>query len=216
MIYADFNATTPISESARAAMLRAMECWGNPSSAHQMGREALAILDEARDSVAKAAGVTPDEIVFTSGGSEANTLVLLGRRYLEKGEFRLVTSRMEHSSIQGTIGLLERTGGKVEYVRTLPSGNIDLDHLEEILKTFKPQLVSLMTANNETGVIYRPSKSNGFALCLTVSSTQTLSRRSERFRPDTGLQPITYPLPPIRFMDRWAPELLSYGRENNS
>lgn len=158
MVYADFNATTPLGPLAKQAMLKAMEFWGNPSSAHTLGRKAAELISESRNAVAQAAGVLPDEVVFTSGGSEANTLALFGSYYKEKQNFRLVSSRMEHSSMRGSMKALAEIGAQILYVRVLPSGGVDLNHLEELLKEFQPHLVSLMAANNETGVILPTSR----------------------------------------------------------
>ena len=78
MIYADYNATTPLGEKAKDWMAQALELWGNPSSSHRYGRKASELLNKSRESVAELLGVNPNDIVFTSGGSEANTLALMG------------------------------------------------------------------------------------------------------------------------------------------
>jgi cysteine desulfurase len=152
MIYVDYNASSPLSPGAREAMTRAFECWGNPTSLHRPGREAAQLLEKARAEVAARLGVTEAEVVFTSGGSEANTMAVLGS-YLAIGSgFRFLTSKVEHSSIRETTKLLEKLGADVTFVRVFPTGALDLDHLEAQLREKKPHLVSLMAANNETGV----------------------------------------------------------------
>lgn len=154
MIYADYNATTPLSEGAKKGMAQALEIWGNPSSSHKCGRKSLELLNKSRESVAALVGVSPNDVVFTSGGSEANTLALLGTA-LEVGEgFRLLTSKVEHSSIKDTLPVIEKLGGTIQYLPVNSEGQIALSELEKILESFKPHLVSLMTANNETGVIF--------------------------------------------------------------
>lgn len=154
MVYADYNATTPIGSSARKGIERALAFWGNASSSHQLGREARALLDQSREEVAKAAAVTPEEIVFTSGGSEANTMAILGSYFAHPTDFRLLTSTVEHSSVRDTVGLIESLGAKVERIPVNPNGELDIKLFQEVLSNFKPTLVSLMSANNETGVLF--------------------------------------------------------------
>lgn len=152
-IYADHNATTPLCQEAKDNILKSFEFWGNPSSSHQLGRQATQLLLDSRQAVARLAEVNPNEIVFTSGGSEANTLALLGSRY-ETPDFRLLTTSVEHSSVRGTCELIERTGGTVERLPVNSDGQLDFAHFQSRLKEFKPHLVSVMTANNETGVLF--------------------------------------------------------------
>jgi cysteine desulfurase len=154
MIYADYNATTPLSEGAKKGMAQAMELWGNPSSSHKSGRKSLELLNNSRESVAALVGVSPNDVVFTSGGSEANTLALMGSALAVGEGFRLLTSQVEHSSIKDTLPVIEKLGGTIKYLPVNPEGQISLLELEQILESFKPHLVSLMTANNETGVIF--------------------------------------------------------------
>jgi len=147
-IYADHNATTPLSPSAKERMLGAMGLWANPSSVHGMGRKAREFMEESREWVAKSIGRDPREIVFTSGGSEANTLALWGS-FLENPSLRLLTSRLEHASARDTVERLEKLGAQVSYVETDRNGRFDMGQLD----AFQPHLVSLMTANNETGIV---------------------------------------------------------------
>jgi cysteine desulfurase len=156
-IYADYNATTPLCAGAKERMMKALEIWGNPSSAHHLGRAATQLLEESRRQVAEAAGVSPEEVAFTSGGAEANTLCLLGSRYLAK-DFRLVTTGLEHSSIKGACEFLTGTGAEVRKLKAKRDGSLDLDGLEKLLSEFKPHLVSVMAANNETGVLFPVSE----------------------------------------------------------
>lgn len=155
MVYADFNATTPLGDAALEAIRQGFECWGNPSSTHKAGRDALALIQNARSRVATATGRQPENVIFTSGGSEAGALALQGA-FWETTErpFRLLSSRLEHSSIRDCIKRLGELGAEVRYVKTLPSGALDEADFERTLQEFKPHLVSLMTANNETGVVY--------------------------------------------------------------
>ena len=152
-IYADFNGTTPPGSGAKAWMSKALETWGNPSSVHALGQQARGLLDEARASVAKACGRKPSEVVFTSGGSEANTMALWGSA-MGKKDYRILTSTVEHSSVRDTCTMLARLGAKVEYVKIKASGELDWDDFVAKLDRFNPNLISLMTANNETGVLF--------------------------------------------------------------
>ncbi len=152
LIYADHNATTPIAPRAKEAMVLAIENWGNPSSSHGIGRIAREHLEKARTQVANACGVQPKEVVFTSGGSEANAQCLVGA-FLNTPDFRLVSAETEHSSVRDSVCFIEKRGAKVLKARILPSGAVDLDHFRELLREHRPQMVSLMAANNETGVL---------------------------------------------------------------
>jgi len=153
-IYADFNATTPVGPAARTAMTLALESWGNPSSSHGEGRQANEIIEKSRDLVARAAQVDPFEVVFTSGGSEANTLALLGSYFHEKSRFRLLTTAVEHSSVRDTAFFLEKHGVPVDFISVQKNGLFDLESFTRQVSEFRPTLISLMAANNETGVIF--------------------------------------------------------------
>lgn len=153
-IYADFNATTPMGALAQIWMAKAFEKWGNPSSSHAHGRQALEMIEESRISVARAVGVSPLEIVFTSGGSEANTLALMGSFLLKSPQMRLLTTTVEHSSIRDTADLLQNRGVPVDYLQVQRSGVFDLEVFRRQVTEFRPTLVSVMAANNETGVIF--------------------------------------------------------------
>jgi cysteine desulfurase len=144
-VYLDHNATSPLKESARRAMLAALELGGNASSIHEEGRQAHALLDGARESVGRAVGAIAPMVVFTSGGSEANNLALKGAP-----AERLIVSAIEHPSV------LEAARGSGRDVDILPvdgEGVADLEALERLLKAGPKALVSVMLANNETGVI---------------------------------------------------------------
>ncbi|MGE3871862.1 MAG: cysteine desulfurase family protein [Parvibaculaceae bacterium] len=144
-VYLDHNATSPLKESARRAMLSALELAGNAASIHAEGRKAHALLDEARDGVARAVGAIAPMVVFTSGGSEANNLALKGASVE-----RLIVSASEHPSV------LEAARGSGRPVDILPvdrEGVVDLQRLDHLLETGPRALLSVMLANNETGVI---------------------------------------------------------------
>lgn len=154
MVYADYNATSPLCFSAREGIKQALAIWGNASSSHQVGRDARALLDASREEVARSAGVAANEVVFTSGGSEANTLALLGSYFKNPKDFRLLTSTVEHSSVRDTANLIESLGGKVVRIPVSNDGTLDFEKFVATTQELKPHLVSLMAANNETGVLF--------------------------------------------------------------
>ncbi|MGO8910515.1 MAG: cysteine desulfurase family protein [Bradyrhizobium sp.] len=151
-VYLDWNATTPLRREAREAMVAALDLCGNPSSVHAEGRQARRLVEDARAAVAAAVGAQPRNVVFTSGGTEANALAL--KPGLKRGSGlaveRLVVSAIEHASVLA--------GGRfpaeiIETVSVTPSGLLDLERLRGALEGKPPALVSVMLANNETGAV---------------------------------------------------------------
>lgn len=155
MIYLDYNATTPLSAQSFAAMQPYLrEHFGNPSSVHRAGREARAAIDEARDRLAALLRVKAHEIIFTGGGTEANNLAVLGlaRRHAEKGK-HLISNRAEHHAVLRALEHLEaREGFAMTWLDLDREGLIDPAQLAGAIRP-DTTLVSIMTANNETGVI---------------------------------------------------------------
>jgi cysteine desulfurase len=155
MIYLDYNATTPLCEPARRAMLPFLEGkFGNPSSVHAAGREARATIDDARDRLADLFGAKAHELIFTGGGTEANNLAILGlaRSHAARGK-HLISAKTEHHAVLNAIEHLEkREGFEVTWLNVSQAGGIDLDQLADTIRD-DTVLVSLMYANNETGVI---------------------------------------------------------------
>ena len=142
--YLDHNATSTLRPEAKAAMVRAMDCTGNASSVHGEGRAARKVLDDAREQVARAVGVIAPMVVFTSGGSEANNMALKGAPVE-----RIIVSAVEHPSV---LQAATASGKPVGIIPVDGNGVIDLGALEELLHGPKA-LVSVMAANNETGVL---------------------------------------------------------------
>ncbi len=158
--YLDHNATSPLRASARAAMQAALDAGGNASSVHGPGRAARARIDEARERVAKLAGAQPSSVIFTSGGSEANCLALkgavAGALAAEDRITRVFVSAIEHESVRATAATLAETipGLKLSTIPVTSDGVIDLAAFRLQLMQGKGRaLVSVMAANNETGVI---------------------------------------------------------------
>jgi cysteine desulfurase len=154
-IYLDYNASTPIDPVVAAAMRPFLEeAYGNPSSGHWAAIPAKAALERARGQVAALLGCQPDEVVFTSGGSEANNLALKGVFFAlrERGD-RIVTTQVEHPAILAPCRFLERhLGARVTYLPVDGTGRIDPDALRAAI-TSRTILVSIMHANNEVGTI---------------------------------------------------------------
>jgi len=153
-IYLDHAATTPLRPEVLAAMLPLLtEQFGNPSSAHAMGRAARAALDDAHERVARRLNAEPREIVFTSGGTEANNLALKGAAWAGKARgHRLVTSAVEHHAVGHTLRYLERFGFEIVEVGVDRYGRVDPDELDAAI-TDKTILVSVMLGNNEVGTM---------------------------------------------------------------
>lgn len=143
-IYLDFNASTPLRDCVQQGMIQAMQDYGNPSSIHKQGRASKARIDNARDIIADHLEVSPSQIIFTSGGTEANNLAISAAY---KNNYTILKSAIEHESVsKNTLDCAS--------IPVLKSGVINLPALEELLKTRKTTtLVSIMLANNETGVI---------------------------------------------------------------
>ena len=151
-VYLDWNATTPLRREAKEAMGAAWDLCGNPSSVHAEGRQARRLIEDARATISAATGALPQNLIFTSGGTEANALALTPglRRSSGLPVKRLVVSAIEHASVLA--------GGRfpaeaISPVGVTSSGLLDLDRLRRILEGGAPALVSLMLANNETGAV---------------------------------------------------------------
>ena len=153
-IYLDHAATTPLRREALEAMLPFLtEQFGNASSQHGFGRRARAGLDEAHERVATALGATPREIVFTSGGTEANNLAIKGAAWAGKARgHRIITTSVEHHSVGHTVRYLEKFGFEIVELPVDRYGRVDPDDVEAAI-TPKTILVSVMLANNEVGTI---------------------------------------------------------------
>jgi cysteine desulfurase len=153
-VYLDHAATTPVAPAVIDAMLPYLrEFWGNPSSIHHFGRQAGDGVDEARASVARLLGCAPEEIYFTSGGTEADNFAILGTALAKEGKGKhLITSAIEHHAVSHTLEALEKRGWEVT---TLPVDGDGLVDPEAVRAALRPDtvLVTLMHANNEVGVV---------------------------------------------------------------
>jgi cysteine desulfurase len=151
-VYLDHNATTPLHPAVLAAMLPWLESrFGNASSRHEYGRAARHAIDEARQQVAAAVNAHPTEVVFTSGGSEANNLFIKGAAASFKPGL-LAVSAIEHPCILKPAAQLARNGWQVETVAVDSAGRVNSTAFSVVVAA-RPRLVSIMSANNETGVV---------------------------------------------------------------
>jgi cysteine desulfurase len=159
MTYCDHNATAPLRPEARKAMERALSLTGNPSSVHAGGRAARAMVEEAREAVAKLAGAKPEEVIFTSGATEANALALWGavEAAMDSGKpiTQLLVSAIEHKSVlkTGEAIAARMPSLRLEILPVTADGVLDLQNLAASLRGEGRTLVAVMAANNETGVV---------------------------------------------------------------
>lgn len=154
MIYLDYNATTPLLPEVREAMLPYLtEEWGNPSSAYRFGAKLKQVIEEARESVANLIGALPEEIVFTSCATESNNTAIWAALKSQPGKRHIVTSQVEHSAVLNHCRQLERDGYQVTYLPVDSEGLLTPSAVADAI-TDQTALVSLMWANNETGVLF--------------------------------------------------------------
>ena len=189
MHYLDNSATTPLCEEAKAALAQAADAFGNPSSLHALGAAALASLNEARATLAAAIGCAPREVIFTSGGSEANNTALFGAaRALARQGRHIVASAVEHPSVLNALTALEKEGFTVTLLSPDGQGHIAPD---AVIAALRPDtvLVSLMAVNNETGARFpteaiKPAlKAIGSPALVHVDGVQAFGKLS--LRPET-------------------------------
>ena len=152
-VYFDSAATTQVRKEVIEKMTQVMsECYGNPSSTHAFGRAAKTLIEQARKDVAKHLNVSAGEIIFTSGGTEADNLAICSS-VKDLGVSRIITSRIEHHAVLHTVQeMQDKHNVTVDYVNLKDCGSIDSSHLEELLgNSTEKTLVSLMHINNEVG-----------------------------------------------------------------
>lgn len=158
LIYLDNAATTQVDCMVMQEAVKAMiDVYGNPSSLHDAGRSAAKLVDDARTRIARCIGAYPDEIVFTSGGSEADNLALRGITPIlkQEGKTTIITSMIEHHAVLNTCSELENYGMNVIYMPVDQDGRVDIEELDKVMQENKDTLglVSIMAVNNEIGSI---------------------------------------------------------------
>ena len=154
MIYLDYSANTPADPRVAEAFLRAsLDYPGNPNSRHPAGQAAAKALADARAHIASLLGVLPEELIFTSGATEANNLALLGstaaRRHVGR---HIISTALEHPSVSATLSYLQEVGYEIDLLPILPSGCIDLNALSSLLRK-DTCLVSLSAVDSELGTL---------------------------------------------------------------
>ena len=155
IVYADNNATTKVADEVIAEMTVFLkDKWGNPSSMHQLGGDVEKGIEAAREKVAECLGASrPSEIIFTSGGTESDNTAIRSALASRKGRRKIVTSRVEHPAVLNLCRNLEREGYAVRYLPVDKHGLLNMDELREAMDE-DVAVVSLMAANNETGVLF--------------------------------------------------------------
>ena len=154
-VYLDYAATTPLGSDVLERMLPYLTaCYGNADSPHALGRKALAAVDTARDSLAALIGAKPNEVYFTSGGTEADNWGIIGgaRAQKRKGKTKIVISAIEHHAALHAVETLQQEGFVIEYLPVNSGGRVQIESLEQAIDE-NTALVCLMAVNNETGVI---------------------------------------------------------------
>jgi cysteine desulfurase len=183
-IYLDNAASTPLSSSVREAMEPYLgDSFGNPSAAHRLGVEAAQAIDRARELVARATGSKPQEVVFTSGGTEANNLAVIGGCRARKDSGRhVIVGPTEHASVRKAALALVDEGFEVDFARLDAQGALDLEHLGELLRP-DTVLVAQMLVSNEFGSVYpvrqlaRLTRARSSHALVHVDAVQGLGKR---------------------------------------
>ena len=152
MIYLDYSATTPVDEDVLSSYCKVTrEFIGNANSIHTLGSKSKELLMQATNQIAEILNCHPKELIFTSGASESNTTAIKGVafKYARRGR-HIITSNLEHKSVLEVMDFLSENGFDVSYVDILPNGQVDLKHLEELIRE-DTILVSICAVNSETG-----------------------------------------------------------------
>lgn len=195
-VYLDWNATAPPLAGVLDAMREAARvAWANPASIHTHGREARAIVEKAREAVATLVRADPRDVIFTSGGTEANNLALRSAFAHAKGT--LVTSRLEHPSITRVAESLEAEGrAEVRWLVVTPEGRVDLGDLERVLSETPVRLVAMQSVNHETGVLQPAYEAlalaRRFGVPMHVDAVQAWGRVTEAAPSSCDTQSIAF------------------------
>ncbi|MDQ6423046.1 aminotransferase class V-fold PLP-dependent enzyme [Paenibacillus sp. LHD-117] len=188
-LYLDFNATTPVHDEVLEVMIEVYQKnFGNPASrTHIHGHQAKQLVDNSRKNIAAVLGVNASEVIFTSGATESNNISILGLEEfgISQGKKHIISSAIEHSSVLGPLEQLSRKGFRVDLIPVGPTGRITVEDVISRV-TEETLLVSVMHANNETGVI-QPVKEIGEELVdrnvyFHVDAAQTLGKLVEELR----------------------------------
>jgi cysteine desulfurase len=180
-IYLDYNASTPLAPEVVETMKPLLDdFYGNPSAIHWAGKPVKDLLHQARQQVADLIGCSPKEIIFTSGGSEANNLALKGFYFKNKNKGNhIITSKIEHPAIMNPCRFLEQIGAKVTYLDVDKYGKVSLEEIEKAIMN-ETILISIMHSNNETGTL-QPIKEIGelaekYGIALHSDASQSVGK----------------------------------------
>ncbi len=182
-VYLDNAATTPIAPEVVEAMIPVLkESFGNPSSSHSFGRKTKALIETSRRSIAKQLNCQPSEIVFTSGGTEADNMAITSA-VVHCGATHIITSEIEHKAVICVSEALAKLHDvKISFVKLAPDGTIDLNDLERLLQGDEKKIVSLMHANNEIATLLPLKKVSGlckkYDACFHSDTVQTMGHYS--------------------------------------
>lgn len=182
MIYLDYAANTPVNEKVLQTFCEVSRQYiANPNSSHDLGRAAKTRLDESTKQIADLLGVKEDEVIYTSGASESNNLAIKGAawQYRKYGK-HIITTYLEHSSVNGTVAALQNSGYEVDYVNITADGLVDLNHLKELLRD-DTILVSVCSVDSEIGLKQQTDKIaeilSGYPHCMFhTDATQAVGK----------------------------------------
>lgn len=153
MIYLDYSATTPVNEEVLDSFVKATRTYvGNPNSLHKLGVSANKLINDATKQISDILNVKPNEIIYTSGASEANNLAIKGICLRNNKRKHIITTELEHSSVIGPCSYLQRLGYEVDFVKLDENGIVDLNDLKNLIKE-DTILVSIASVNSEVGVL---------------------------------------------------------------
>ncbi len=153
MIYFDNASTTQLAPEVQTVMQEGFNVFGNPGSMHALGKEALDAVQRARETIAYALGVKPEEIIFTSGATESNNLALLGIMMQQDKKKRMITTKIEHPSVLENARWIEKQGYNVTYLDVDKGGFVSIEQLERELEKGGVALVSIIHGNHEIGTL---------------------------------------------------------------
>ena len=182
MVYLDYSATTQVNKQVLDSFNKVcLEYPGNANSLHKLGRESFHLMEAATNQVAELLGVLKEEVIFTSGASEANNLALIGTvlKYKNRGK-HILTTKLEHSSVLETVNFLEQEGYIIEYINILEDGSIDLDDLKNKIRD-DTIIVSICHVNSEIGILQDINRIGNFLkqypkIVFHVDGTQAVGK----------------------------------------
>ena len=163
MIYLDYSATTPVRKEVLETFVRTCEDFiGNANSIHRLGVESNHLMNKATEQIANILKVKPSEIIYTSGSTESNNLIIKGiaNKYKNRGN-HIITTPLEHASVYAPLNYLQKQGFEVDFVELDENGLVDLEHLKSLIKD-TTILVSVISVNSETGILQPIEKIGNF------------------------------------------------------